>query len=156
MKILIVYDSIFGNTMKIAKAIKESLKGEEITLGRPKELKKGIIGEVDAIIAGSPTRAFKPTKKITKFLNSIHPKDISGKNALAFDTRISKDDVNSKVFNTFEKMFGYAGDSIEKILAKKGAIIAASHEGFCVKESEGPLKDGELDRAEKWAKLIKK
>jgi flavodoxin I len=154
MKIMIVCDSVFGNTMKIAKAIAESLKENDVVLCKPQDAEKEFLQNADALIVGSPTRAFKPTKNITKFLKALSPSDIAGKKALIFDTRISAEDTNSKAFDLLEKRFGYAGDSMSSILTKKGAKLVVAHEGFYVEDSEGPLKDGEIERAKMWAENI--
>ncbi|MDD4346819.1 MAG: hypothetical protein PHZ11_08045 [Desulfitobacteriaceae bacterium] len=71
---------------------------------------------------------------------------------LAFDTRISAKDTNSKVLNVFIKVFGYAAEPIGEKLQKKGGNLIAPPEGFFVKDSEGPLKEGELERAANWVK----
>lgn len=52
------------------------------------------------------------------------------------------------------KIFGYAAEPIARQLMKKGGTLALPPEGFYVKASEGPLKDGELDRAAAWARQI--
>jgi hypothetical protein len=39
---------------------------------------------------------------------------------------------------------------------KKGGELVFPPEGFLVKKSEGPLKDGELERAAEWAKGLVK
>jgi hypothetical protein len=49
---------------------------------------------------------------------------------------------------------GYAASTIAKALKKKGANLIAAPEGFLVTGEQGPLKDGELDRAAEWAKQI--
>jgi len=54
------------------------------------------------------------------------------------------------------KLFGYASKPIAYKLEKKGGTLIISPEGFFVKESEGPLKDGDLERAVDWTKLITK
>jgi flavodoxin I len=48
----------------------------------------------------------------------------------------------------------YAAGKIADSLKKKGATLMASPEGFFVKGKEGPLKEGELERAAGWAKGI--
>jgi len=40
------------------------------------------------------------------------------------------------------------------LLAKKGASTPLAAEGFFVNGKEGPLKDGELERAGAWAKSL--
>ncbi|GAI96433.1 unnamed protein product [marine sediment metagenome] len=52
------------------------------------------------------------------------------------------------------KLFGYAAKPIADKLEKKGGGLIIPPEGFFIKDSKGPLKDGELERAADWAKLI--
>ncbi|HNU80356.1 MAG TPA: flavodoxin family protein [Bacillota bacterium] len=157
MKALIVYDSVFGNTEKIAEAIGDSLAeltGTEVE--KVSEAKLEQLQGTDLLIVGSPTRAFKPTKAIVDFLIQIPSNGLKGINVAAFDTRISTEDVNSRILNGFVKIFGYAAKPIADKLQKKGGNLAAPPEGFFVKDNEGPLKEGELERAAKWAKQVMK
>jgi len=116
---------------------------------------KQLIG-LDLIIVGSPTRVFKPTKAIMYFLNKIPLNGLKGVKVAVFDARISTADVNSRFLNILVKLFGYASKPIAYKLEKKGGTLIISPEGFFVKESEGPLKDGDLERAVDWTKLITK
>jgi len=157
VKALIVYDSVFGNTEKIAEAIGDSLAeltGTEVE--KVSEAKLEQLQGTDLLIVGSPTRAFKPTKAIVDFLIQIPSNGLKGINVAAFDTRISTEDVNSRILNGFVKIFGYAAKPIADKLQKKGGNLAAPPEGFFVKDNEGPLKEGELERAAKWAKQVMK
>lgn len=156
MKTLIVYDSIFGNTEQIALAISKSIRKEEsVKVSRVADIKPGQLMGLGLLIVGSPTRAFNPTKKITKFLNSIPINGLKGVKVSSFDTRISTADVNSRILNTGVKLFGYAAKPIAYKLEKMGGTLIAPPEGFFVKDSEGPLIDGELERAAEWAKALK-
>jgi len=155
LKVLVVYDSVYGNTEKIAFAISDSLSSEEkIETVRVNEIKSEQIAGLDYLIVGSPTQAFKPTKAISTFLKSVSKNSLSGVKVAAFDTRISTSDTNSAVFNFLEKIFGYAAKPIAVRLDKKGGTLIVPPEGFFVKDTEGPLKDGEIGRAESWAKQI--
>jgi flavodoxin len=142
MKALIVYDSVYGNTEKIARAIAEVItpSGEVKVLGvgeaNPSEL-----ASIDLLIVGSPTHAGRPTPAIQALLNKV-PK-LQGINVAAFDTRITTKLVG---------VFGYAAGRIAGNLKKKGGVIIVSPEGFFVTGREGPLKEGELERAAGWAK----
>jgi hypothetical protein len=51
-------------------------------------------------------------------------------------------------------VFGYAAGRIANNLKKKGSTLIASPEGFFVTGGQGPLKEGELERAAAWAKGI--
>lgn len=153
MKTLIVYDSVFGNTEKIANAIGDSLSSQgNAEVLKVTDTKLEQLQGINLLIVGSPTRAFKPTKAIVDFLIQIPSNALKGINVAAFDTRVNTTDVNSKVLNGFVKIFGYAAKPIADKLQKKGGNLIIPPEGFYVKDSEGPLKDGELERAAEWAK----
>mgnify|MGYP000881323800 CR=1 FL=1 len=153
MKALVVYDSFFGNTEQIALAIGNTLSSEgNIEILRVSDVKLKHLKGVDVLIVGSPTRAFRPTKPITDFLNSISRDALQGIKVAAFDTRMSMDDVNSRFLNMMVRLFGYAAKPIANRLEKKGGALIAPPEGFFVKDLKGPLKDNELERASAWIK----
>ena len=155
MKALIIYDSVFGNTEKIAQAISSSLGSKEnVETLRVSEVRPEKLIGLELLIVGSPTRVFKPTKAIMNFLNKIPLNGLKGVKVAAFDTRISTVDANSRLLNILVKLFGYAAKPIADRLDKKEGSLIIPPEGFFVKDSEGPLKDGELERAADWAKLI--
>ncbi|MGI5849342.1 MAG: flavodoxin family protein [Christensenellales bacterium] len=151
MNTLVVYDSIFGNTEKIAYAIGNSLgaKTTKIT-----DLKPDVLDGIELLIVGSPTRAFRPTPAITDWIKGL-PANLNGVKITAFDTRTSPDDIKSGILKKMMKTFGYAAKPIEAALSKKGGAPAGEPEGFLVTGSEGPLKDGELERAVNWASGLK-
>ena len=154
MKTLIVYDSFFGNTEQIALAIRDSLDSKEnIGACRISDLKPEQFDGVTFLIVGSPTRQFNPTKAITDFLNRIPLNGLQGVKVLAFDTRIAPADANSRVYNIMAKLFGYAAKPIADKLVEKGGALILPPEGFIVRDTKGPLKDGELERAADWAKF---
>lgn len=142
MKALIVYDSVYGNTEKIARAIAEAItpSGEVKVLGvgeaNPSEL-----ASIDLLIVGSPTHAGRPTPAVQDLLNKV-PK-LQGINVAAFDTRIT---------TKLVRVFGYAAGRIAGNLKRKGGTLIASPVGFFVTGGKGPLKEGELERAAGWAK----
>ncbi len=144
MKALIVYDSVYGNTEKIAKAIGGAIIGEVKVLrvdeANPSELKT-----IDLFIVGSPTQGGRPTPAIRDFLNKVPEPSLQGINVAAFDTRISTKLVGA---------FGYAAGRIAGNLKGKGGTLIASPEGFFVKSTKDPLREGELERAAVWAKGI--
>jgi len=157
VKALIVYDSVFGNTEKIAKAIGDSLADlTSAEVVKVSEAKLEQLQETGLLIVGSPTRAFKPTKAIVDFLIQIPSNGLKGIDVAAFDTRVNTEDVNSRILNGFVKIFGYAAKPIADKLQKKGGNLVLPPEGFFVKDNEGPLKEGELERAAKWAKQVMK
>jgi flavodoxin len=155
MKVCVIYDSVFGNTEKIARAVGEALStAGEVSIVPVSSATVEQFQEVDLLVVGSPTRGFRPTKPLSEFLDRIPNGGLKGVKAAAFDTRISVQDVKNGLLNVLVKFFGYAAKPIATGLIKKGAEPIISPEGFYVKESEGPLKDGELERAGEWAKLL--
>ena len=146
MKTLIIYDSIHGNTEKIAKAIREEIPGEA------RVLRVGNENPLDAekfnlLIVGSPTHGGRPTKAIQDFIKQINETSLKGTNVAAFDTRFS---------SGWVKIFGFAAERIAEGLKRKGGVLAASPKGFFVKGTEGPLKEGEVGNAKLWASEIVK
>jgi flavodoxin len=157
MTTLIVYDSVFGNTEQVAQVIGQTLGalGETEVL-RVTQAAPARLEGVTLLVAGSPTRGFRPTEATVKFLSDIPQGALEGVRVAAFDTRISIRDANNAVLNVFVKIFGYAAQPIADRLVKKGGALVVPAEGFFVKGTEGPLKDGERERAAAWARAIAK
>jgi flavodoxin I len=154
MKTLIVYDSYFGNTEKIARAIGDGLKSDNVQVVRITDLKPAYLQDIQMLIVGSPTRAFRPSDAVKAFLKNLSKQDLKNVKVAAFDTRVDIAKVNSAVLTFFVNIFGYAAQPIAKGLQKKGGKLAAAPEGFFVKDKEGPLEEGELERAANWAKSL--
>jgi len=155
MKALVVYDSVFGNTEQIAQAVGGALGSpEEVETRRVSEVEAEQLTKVDILVVGSPTRAFSPTPAIKKLLGSIPRHGLEGVKVAAFDTRIALSDVDSAILSLFVKLFGYAAKPIANRLEKKGGERTVPPEGFFVEGTEGPLKEGELERAAEWARRI--
>jgi flavodoxin len=155
MKALIVYDSVFGNTEQIAQAIGQALGSpEQAETLRVNQVVPTRLAGTTLLIVGSPTRGFRPTEAVTKFLDAIPRYGLIDTKVAAFDTRISVRDIDNRLLHLFVRLFGYAAQPIANKLVKKGGSLVRPPEGFFVKGSEGPLKDGERDRAIEWARAI--
>jgi flavodoxin I len=152
MKILIVFDSVFGNTEKLARAMGEALPGAQVV--RVTDVTAEYLTGVEGLIVGSPTRAFRPTADLQKWLKALPAHSLNGVRAAAFDTRADLDEVNSNFLRFMVGIFGYADKTIVKWLGKKGATLALPSGGFFVQGSEGPLKAGEVERATAWARDV--
>ncbi|MEM5770396.1 MAG: flavodoxin family protein [Bacillota bacterium] len=151
MKALIVYDSVFGNTRKLAEAIAAGLDAKAVPVS---DISAQEVSQAALLLVGSPTRAFRPTPAITEWLKNLPNGTLQGMRAAAFDSRISADKVKSRALKFMMNKCGYAAPLIDNELKKKGASIAAAPEGFFVEESEGPLTEGEEARAKEWAKAL--
>ena len=146
MKALIVYDSVYGNTEKIARAIAEAITpSNEVKVLRASEANPSELSSISLLIVGAPTHAGRPTPAIQDFLNKVPQPSLKGIKVAAFDTRNQ---------SKLAKVFGNAAGRIAGHLTKKGAVLIARPEGFFVTGTKGPLKEGELERAVTWAKGI--
>lgn len=143
MKTLIIYDSVRGNTQKVAQAIGDVIEGE-VSVCRVGEATPDDFKSLDLLVIGSPTHAGKPTAAIQALVKDL-PAPVSTVKVAAFDTRMPAGWV---------KLFGFAADRIAKTLKGKGRPLDVPPEGFFVQGREGPLKDGELQRAAAWGKSL--
>ena len=152
MKVVLVYDSLYGNTEKIAQAISGAIgKNNAIRLLRVGEVKPADFENMGLLIVGSPTHQFRASPAMKKFLGGIRKGELKDIQVAAFDTRLGMDDMPSPILPPFVKIFGYAAKPIADALVSNGGKLIASPEGFFVTGMEGPLKDGELVRAARWA-----
>ena len=152
MKILVIYDSVFGNTEKVARAIGGALSdAHDVQIKGIGEVSLADLTGAGLLIAGSPTRQFRATPAILAFLESIPAGELQGVKAAAFDTRFDAEKMTSKIGGWFVKKFGYAAKPIGELLQKKGAHLVLPPEGFFVDDTEGPVTEGELARAASWA-----
>jgi flavodoxin len=152
MKALVIYDSQFGNTEKIAQAIGDALAaGAETTMLRVTGATPQALSGYDLLVVGSPTQRFNATETLSGLLDGLELVDVK---AAAFDTRFDREEVDSRVLRFAMKAAGdkaWAATRIADLLAKAGATVISSPEGFIVEDTEGPLRPGEIDRAVGWA-----
>jgi flavodoxin len=144
MKTWVVYDSVHGNTEKIAQAIGAAI-GADVPVVRVSEVDLSKLESVDLLIAGAPTYGGRPREPMQDWLNQIPAGALQGKHVAAFDTRIGA---------FWVRIFGFAAGKIARSLEQKGGKLTMPGEGFIVMGGEGPLKEGELERAANWAKEV--
>jgi len=146
MKALVVYDSVYGNTEKVARAIADAITPSgEVKIVRAGETNASELASLDLLIIGSPVHGGRPTPAVQDFLNKMAPQSLKGIKVAVFDTRAT---------SKFAKIFGNAAGRIAGQLTKKGGVLIVPPEGFFVTGTKGPLKEGELERAANWAKGI--
>ena len=134
MKALVVYDSVHGNTEKVAQMVGEVIGAQEHLVS---EINPADLDGYDLLVFGSPTHGGFPTEGIHNLLKEALV--LNGINSAAFDTR------------TKTTIFGYAAPKMARNLEKNGGKLLLPPEGFYVGGIEGPLLDGELERAAAWA-----
>jgi flavodoxin len=156
MKSIVIYDSQYGNTERIARSIRDVLAEQgDVTLVRVADYNPAMLTGVELLLVSSPTQKFRPTDAIKGFLKGIPAGTLKGLRVAAFDTRLTQENIDATpILPHFVKLFGYAAEAIGKELQKKGGVLVLPPEGFFVEGTEGPLVDGELERAATWAKKL--
>jgi flavodoxin len=138
MKAVVLYDSAYGNTETIAEAMASRL-GRDAAAVHVDGFDADALHPGDLLVVGSPINGWKPTARITETLADLGRRGLAGVKAAAFDTRV-------KLF-----IHGDAARKMTKALTEAGASIVGGPMAFYVKGSEGPLVDGEAERAAAWA-----
>ena len=144
MNTLVIYESLHGNTESIAQAIAGALPSD-VTLQHVSEVRVSDLGASDLLIIGAPTHGGQPSDGMKTMLSTLGASALSGTRVAAFDTRLPW---------RWLGLFGYAAPRIVKRLQKSGGTAVIPPEGFFVTGGEGPLKDGEAQRAADWAREI--
>jgi flavodoxin len=144
MNALVVYDSLYGNTEKIAHVVAAALETCGPTRIQPVSKVSSIPSGTDLLVVGGPTHGHTINEGIASFLDRVQRSGISGMAVTAFDTRVDWPVLLS----------GSAARGIGKQLRRKGGNLIVEPGSFLVDGREGPLKDGELERAASWAQQI--
>jgi flavodoxin len=87
MKGIVAYDSVYGNTMKVAETIADELRvrGHEVeVIDLGKRIPRGVEGEF--LFIGSPTRMGRMTGRAKKFIKRLEREWWSVRVVVAFDT----------------------------------------------------------------------
>lgn len=156
MHAIVVYESHWGNTESVARAIAEGI-GHDAVAMTTDEASPSAVRAADLIVAGAPVIAFglagqrgvaaieSASEKATRPADLSHPTLRSWLDTLpagvgcsaAFETRVRW------------SPFGATG-AIEHGLSVAGYRPIAKAGKFVVTGQTGPLRDGELERAREW------
>ncbi|MFA5866372.1 MAG: hypothetical protein WC891_00185 [Actinomycetota bacterium] len=156
MKAVVVYESLWGNTAAVGKAIAESIGPEAKALTTDQATAEAIT-DADLLVVGSPLIAFSlPTVKIRDNIErteggGAHPPDLSHPPIRSWLDALPKGQGRAAAFET--RIWwspGSAAKAILKKLESAGYTAAGKPEKFIVTGKYGPLKDGELERARQW------
>jgi hypothetical protein len=160
---LIVYESMFGNTERIARAVRDGLRqyvpAEVVPVNRAPD---AVPAGVRLLVVGGPTHAFSMSRASTRqeawkqadvvmpievgireWLAALAPADGTAAEAprvATFDTRIAK----------VRRLPGSAARSAAKLLRRLGYRQLGSSGSFFVNDSTGPVPDVEIERAKRW------
>jgi hypothetical protein len=153
MKAVVVYESLWGNTAAIARAIAEGIGPEARALSTAEATPEAIAG-VGLIVAGAPIQGFSlPNDRMRAGIRTdAEPApDISAPTLRSWLEHLPAGDGRSAAFDTKIRWSpGSAAAVIDREMAKLGYAPVVSSEHFIVNGQHGPLREGELERARQW------
>jgi NAD(P)H dehydrogenase (quinone) len=95
VKVIVVYESKYGNTRRVAETIIEGMKeigAIDISISELKGIiNVDMIPNYDAILIGSPNHMGGPTRGIKGFVGKLCKLQLEGKKFAVFDTYMVKD-----------------------------------------------------------------
>lgn len=146
MKSVVIYFSKFGNTQMVAERIAETLTAAGPTrLVFSDDLRPEDFAGVELVVMGSPTHRMNLPEAVRPVFERLPRRILKGVCAAAFDT--------SYKMSPFLARFT-AAPRLARRLRRLGARTVLPPETFHVIGREGPLYEGELERAHQWAQTI--
>jgi len=146
VKSLVAYYSEFGNTRQIAETIAETLGKEGASIAMPiGQLQPSQLKGLDLLVMGSPTHRMNVPEAVRPILKSLPRGILAGTPVAAFDTSYKM----SSLMARFS-----AGRKLAPRLRKLGGQPTVPPQTFHVESKEGPLCEGEIERAQAWAASI--
>jgi flavodoxin len=145
-KAIIVYESKYGNTRRVAEAIAEGMgavSGTEAVLRELKEVDREGLKDFAAVVVGSPNHIGTATRSIRKFIGEMGKPGLEGKVVAVFDTYMGGD---------FEK----AVKKMEKSVREKVAGVKLPAPGLSIRvdKMKGPVTGGEMPRAREFGEKV--
>jgi flavodoxin len=154
MSTLIIYDSEFGNTAKIAHALAiGAAEAGKVIRKTPAEVRPIDFYTVDLVLVGSPTQGGQPTESIQAFIDKLSNDVMHNVRVAAFDTRYAINE-HGRWLKFVMKRVGFAAPQIAADLVEKGAKLISQPQGFIVHNMKGPIEQGELERARLWSREL--
>lgn len=154
MKVYILYDSLHGNTERIAQAMLKGIKSPDtVSLASLDRAEVLAIKQADLLVVGSPTQAGRPTQALKKLIANLPANALEGKSVAAFDTRFAKKE-HGVALRVVMGVLGFAAPHIAAELQSKGGILVVPPVGYIVEDKEGPLAPQETGHATAWIKKV--
>lgn len=159
MKALVVYESHYGNTAKIAQAIAEGI-GPEARALNTSEATPEVIGAADLVVAGAPVMAFglpneSMLANMPKDTKAPVAPDMSHPSLRVWLEALPHHDAAAASFETRLRWSpGGATGAIDDRFHRAGFRTIATPGKFVVKGSYGPLREGEVERAREWGATL--
>jgi flavorubredoxin len=159
MRAVVVYESHWGNTAAVARAIAEGL-GPEARAMNTDEASGSAMASADLVVVGAPVIAFGlpregMRKQIAGDVKAPTPPDVSHPLLRAWLDALPEGHGWGAAFETriWWSPRGATG-TIESKLKRAGYRTVAKSERFIVAGSYGPMRDGELERARQWGAAL--
>ena len=156
MKAVVVYESLWGNTAAIARAIAEGIGPDARALSTA-EATGAAIADADLIVAGAPILGFKlPSEKMRESIRANpgkapEPPDLSHPSMRSWLDALPAGRGRAAAFETKVRgPWGNAAKDIAEGLEQAGYSSLAKPLGFIVEGRFGPLREGETERARQW------
>jgi flavodoxin len=147
MNALVLYYSQFGNTRQIAETIAGVLNraGGARTLSTD-QLTASDLQDVDLVVMGTPTYKMNLPEAVRPVFEGLPARILRGVPIAAFDT--------SYEMSAFLARFTAARRLDRKLRGLGGKRLVPPETFHVEHHHEGPLLDGEIDRAKHWAESI--
>jgi flavorubredoxin len=146
MNAVVVYDSQYGNTERIAQAIADTLSAFGPARATRVDPAYAVsLQGVDLLVVGCPSQGFRPTAAMLYWLEHVSPAMPKNLAVVCFDTRFRG--------HLWQRS---AAVVMARQLHSKGVELLVPPESFFVKamKKEGPLLPGEMARADTWAQML--
>lgn len=147
MKGIVVYDTSYGNTKRVAEIIQSTLKesGTETDLFYVKDTKNLRAQNYNFLILGSPTKFYTMSFATKSFIGKMKAEEWANKPFVAFDTENPE--------NIQRKKTGAAEKIAEKLTGKKMNQIMPNLKALILGQ-KGPLVEGETEKIAKYAEQL--
>jgi len=160
MKAIVVYESLWGNTATIARAIADGI-GPHAEALTTDAASPEAIAEVDLVVAGAPVLAFSlPSDQIRDSLaqseaDAPAPPDLAHPSMRSWLESMPRGRGRAAAFETriWWSPRGATGD-IEKRFERAGYRRVGKAQKFVVTGKYGPLREGEVERARHWGEEL--
>ena len=150
-QILVIYDSAYGNTARVATIIGGALTGhDKVKVLAVNNVSMKDVYAADLIIVGSPTQGGRPLKTVSDFIDYLPKNALMDVPVAAFDTRFAINE-HGVGLHVVMGTIGFAAKKIAAKLQAKGGRMTSEPMGFIVEDKHGPLQEGEQERAVGWA-----
>jgi hypothetical protein len=157
MKALVVYESVFGNTAEIARAVAEGLsRHAEVTVADVRGVRPEYAERFDVLVAGGPTRAFSMLPAQLR-PDAVRPRHGRPEFGLRDWLRMLPADDHLEVVATFDTrpeesrwLNGSAARRAAHLLRHLGYRLVADPMSFYAVTPDGSLVQGERSRAREW------